>query len=138
MALYLADSSIWSWAAEGERPDLEAKLAERFGRGEIVTCPPVVLEVMHRVGGGAEYEALYGELFDPLLEIPLSADGGERAKGVQRGLAGSAAESHRLPATDFLIAACAETHETPITLWFFDRDLEMICAYTGQSHEAES
>ena len=138
MALYLADSTIWSWADSGRRPDIAEKLATRFGRGEVVTCAPVVLETMHRARSGKEYDETLRDLFEPLVELSLGDDAARRALQVQRQLAGATDGRHRRPAVDYLIAAIAEVAEDDITMWAFDADLAVICAHTGQPHEAEN
>lgn len=137
MARYLADSSIWAWARGERRPDIKQRLAERFAADEIVTCPPVVLEVMHRARNEAEYEAAFADLFEPIEWLPLGDDAAERAIEVQRGLARGAEGNHLRAAADFLIAAAAERAGPGYALWFFDKDLRIICEHTGQPFEAE-
>jgi len=56
---------------------------------------------------------------------------------LQRALAAASHGSHRRPAIDFLIAATAEAAGGEVVLWSFDRDLRVICEYTGQPHESE-
>jgi predicted nucleic acid-binding protein len=133
---YLADTSIWAWANQGSRPDITAKLAERLERGEICTCVPVALEVMQRAENGDDYERLFGALLEPLDWLPLGDDTARRALEVQRGLAAHSHGRHRRPAGDYLIAAVAEA-ESEAILWFFDRDLDVICEHTGQPFDAE-
>lgn len=137
MTRYLADSSIWGWANSGDRPDIQAKLADRFQAGEVVTCAPVVLEVMHRARTGGDYQRVFGELFEPLDWLALSSDVALRAVEVQRGLAGATDGNHLRPAIDYLIAASAERAGSEVVLWCFDRDLEIICGHTGQPCEPE-
>lgn len=138
MLRYLADSSIWAWANRPERLDIRTKLAERFERGEIVTCAPVILEVMHRARSGDQYDALAERLFEPLDQLPLTDSTTERAVEVQRGLAHATHGNHLRPAVDFLIAAIAEAGGENVVLWAFDKDLAIIAEHTGQPHEAES
>jgi predicted nucleic acid-binding protein len=138
VARFLADSSIWGWANSGRRPDIAEKLADRFERDEIVTSPPIVLEVLHRARTGTEYEELFSALFEPLDRVPLGEREGERALEVQRELAQSTHGNHLRPAVDFLIAAAAESAGDEIVLWFFDKDLRVICQHTGQPYEAEA
>jgi predicted nucleic acid-binding protein len=135
---FLADSSIWGWANSGKRPDIAEKLADRFERDEIVTCPPVVLEVLHRARSGGEYEELFAALFEPLALIPLGEQQSARAIEVQRELAQVTHGNHLRPAVDFLIAAAAEAAGEDIVLWSFDKDVRVICTHTGQPHEAEA
>jgi predicted nucleic acid-binding protein len=137
VARYLADSSIWGWANSAKRPDIQAKLADRFQAGEVVTCAPVVLEVMHRARTGGDYERTISEVFGPLSWLPLGSEVADRAVEVQRGLAGTSHGNHLRPAIDFLIAAIAEAAGTEIVLWCLDRDLEIICEHTGQPYEPE-
>jgi predicted nucleic acid-binding protein len=136
---FLADSSIWGWANSGRRPDITTKLAERFEAGEVVTCPPVVLEVLHRARTGEQHESLINTLFQPLDWLPLGHEQSLRAVAVQRELAGTTHGNHLRPAIDFLIAAVAESAaDEEILLWFFDKDLLIICEHTGQPFDAES
>lgn len=137
MARFLADSSIWAWARKDLRPDIKKKLAQRFADDEIVTCAPVVLEVMHRARSGREYEEAYSDLFEPVDWLPLSDDASARAVQVQRELARGTDGNHLRPAADYLIAAAAEEAGDEFTLWFFDSDLRIICDHTGQPFEAE-
>ena len=137
MTRYLADTSIWAWAQRSERPDIREKLADRYEAGEIVTCVPVILEAMHRPETGAAFRQQFDQLFAPLERVPLNDAGVERALDVQRELAEESDGSHRRPAIDFLIAAAAEAAGPEVVLWAFDRDLKVICEYTGQPGESE-
>ncbi len=137
MPLYLADSSIWAWANKGPRPDINEKLAERVERGEVATCVPVALEVMHRAETGVQYEQLFGALLEPLDWLPLDDACSQRAINVQRELAVTSHGNHRRPAVDYLIAATAEIAGDDVILWFFDNDLRVICEHTGQRFDAE-
>ena len=138
MPLFLADTSIWAWANKGSRPDIAEKLAARFERGEVAACAPVVLEVMHRANGGAEYDAVYAELFTPLDWLPLTDDVAQRAVQVRRELAQTTHGAHLRPAIDFLVAAIAEAAGGDVILWAFDKDLRIIAERTGQAYEGES
>lgn len=138
MARFLADSSIWGWANSGKRPDITAKLAQRYERDEVVTCAPVALEVMHRARTGKDYEELFRSLFEPLDWVGLEPAVADRALEVQRELAQGTHGNHLRPAIDYLIAAMAEKAGEDVTLWFFDKDLRIICEHTGQPYEAET
>ena len=137
MPSYLADTSIWAWANRKARPDLNEKLAERLERGEVCTCTPVALEVMHRAETSAQYEEIYRSLLEPLDWLPLTEQVGWRAIEVQRELASTSHGNHRRPAVDYLIAATAEAAAPGVVLWFFDKDLRVIGEHTGQAVEAE-
>jgi predicted nucleic acid-binding protein len=136
---YLADSSIWGWANSGRRPDITTKLAQRLEAGEVVTCSPIVLEVLHRARTGKQYEHLIETLFEPLDWLPLGQEQSLRAVTVQRELAATTHGNHLRPAIDFLIAAvAAAASDDDVFLWFFDKDLLVICEHTGQPFDAES
>jgi predicted nucleic acid-binding protein len=135
---YLADTSIWAWSQKSQRPDIRERLARRYESGEIVTCVPVVLEAMHRPETTGQYAERFDDLFAPLERMPLASASVERALQVQRELATASDGNHRRPAIDFLIAAAAEAAGPEITLWCFDRDLQVICAHTGQPFEPEA
>jgi predicted nucleic acid-binding protein len=136
--LYLADTSIWGWANSRRRRDITDKLALRFERGEVATCAPIALEVMHRARDGAEYDALFETLLAPLDWLPLTDQMSGRAVQVQRELAQVTHGNHLRPAIDFLTATIAEAAGGDVVFWFFDKDLEIICRHTGQPYEAES
>lgn len=137
MTVYLADASVWGWAASGRRPDIAEKLATRIERDELATCAPVALEALHRARTGADYESLFATYFAPLHWLDLDARAAGRALEVQRALAAGTHGNRLRPAIDYLIAATAEQAGAAVTLWFLDRDLRVICDYTGQPYEAE-
>jgi predicted nucleic acid-binding protein len=135
---YLADSSIWGWANSRKRPDIAERLAERLERDELASTEPVVLEVLHRAKHDAEYEHLYTTLFEPLHRVPLTDEAAQRAVAVQRELAATTHGNHMRPAIDYLIAAAAELAGDDVVLWFFDKDLRVICSHTGQPYDEET
>lgn len=137
MTRYLADTSIWAWAAKGSRPDIREKLAERIERGELATCVPVILEVMHSPRTGDAYDGLYEELFACIQRLPFDDEVAEQALLVQRELAQGAHGNHMRPAVGYLIAATAELAAEDVVLWAIDRDMRVIAEHTGQPFEGE-
>jgi len=133
---FLADTSVWGWADSGRRPDIQDKLAMRVERGEVVTCAPIVLEALRRPRSSDDYDRLLAEVFEPLDWLTFEDRVARHAVAVQRAMARSSHGNHHRPAIDYLIAAIAEAADT-ICLWFFDRDLELICEFTGQACESE-
>ena len=138
MPVYLADTSIWAWVDKDPSSALARKLAERLARDEIATCPVVVLESMHRARDGEAYERMLARRFALVRSFPITPHAGDRAMEVQRALAAGTHGNHCRPAADFLIAAAAEEAGGDVILWFFDKDLRVICDHTGQPYEAES
>lgn len=136
MTRYLADTSIWSWAKQSQRPDIKAKLAHRVAADEVVTCAPVALELMHAPETSKKYEEQFKALLAPLDWLPLTEEASLRAVEVQRLLAARSNGAHRRPPVDFLIAAIAELHDD-VVLWCFDKDYRIIKGLTGQPLEEE-
>ncbi len=132
MAAYLTDTSIWAWAKTA--PPIQGKLAERLGRGEVTTCVPVALEVLHSAHSSSDYEQRL-ERLQRLRWLALPPEAADRALEMQRGLAQTTHGAHRLPAVDYLVAAVAERWGA--TLWHLDRDLARLCDFTGQLQEHE-
>jgi predicted nucleic acid-binding protein len=135
LARYLADTSIWSWAGKLQRPDISRKLSQRVASGDVVTCVPVALEVMHKADTSAAYEQRFA-ILEPLDWMPLTEAVSRRALEVQRRLAATTRGAHRLAATDFLIAAIAELDDD-LVLWCFDKDFRTIANVTRQALEEE-
>ena len=108
----------------------------RVERGEVVTCAPIVLEALRRPRSSDDYDRLLAEVFEPLDWLTFEDRVARHAVAVQRAMARSSHGNHHRPAIDYLIAAIAEAADT-ICLWFFDRDLELICEFTGQACESE-
>ena len=135
--MYLVDSSVWSWAKNVPSSNLARKLAGRLAAGELATSPIVVLEVLHVARNWDEFSHLRAR-FALLTNIPVTESSGRRALDVQAELASGAHGNHHRPAADFLLAAAAEEAGPDVTLWFFDKDLRVICEHTGQPYEAET
>ena len=132
MPSYLADATIWAWARRFRH--LQGKLRERIHTGELATCVPVALEMLHSARDGHEYDRYLTRL-QRVAWLPLPVTASRRALAVQRALAHTTHGAHRLPAIDYLVAAVAEEHGA--MLWHLDRDLARLCAFAGQSHEHE-
>ncbi|MGA8487287.1 MAG: PIN domain-containing protein [Gaiella sp.] len=138
MTLYLADTSIWSWAHGERRPDISDRLAAIGERDELATCVPVVLEAQHRARTGDEYESVFEASFGTLRWLRTGETELSRALDVQRSLAHAGHGYHRRPSLDYLIAATAELAGPDVVLWAFDRDMGVICEHTGQPCELET
>lgn len=124
----LADSSVWI-AAIRRRDRGFLSAAER---GEIAVCGPVVLELL--VGApSAETVGTWRMALAKLPELPIDDDVTERAEEVVELLADQRGGHHRgMPASDLLIAACAERAGVPVI--HTDAHFERIAAVTGQVH----
>jgi len=136
VTLYLADTSIWSWAHGDRRPDLTERLASLGERDLLATCVPVVLESQHRARTGDEHETQFHDSFATLRWLPTGRTALSRALDVQRSLAHVGHGYHRRASIDYMIAATAELGDA--VLWAFDRDMAVICEHTGQPCELET
>jgi predicted nucleic acid-binding protein len=134
--IFLADTTVWAWAKRDDA--IRNKLADRVTDGDVFTCVPIALEVLHSARTGTEYDEDLTETLGPLEWIPMSEAAGLRALEVQRALAHTTHGAHRIPAVDFLIAALAEKAERETVLWHVDRDLGRICTFVGQAQEYET
>lgn len=112
-------------------------LVDRVGDGEVVTCVPVVLEVLVGAPNATEVDRDWLHLWSQLDRMPLTDVAAERALAVMRSLAATTAGAHRRRPIDYLIAATAEQAGTGVVLWHWDADLTTICKHTGQPHEPE-
>lgn len=130
---YLVDSSVWI-AAERDQ-EIARAVDARFDDRALATCAPVALEVLNGPRDGGSYEADWNGIWRLLHWLPFDERVGRRALEVQRGLAQTTAGAHRRGALDYLIAACAELAGADVVLWHRDRDLRLICEFTGQPHE---
>lgn len=135
MPMYLADSSIWIGARRHEY--LAQLLGRRIAGDEIVTCVPVVIEVLCGPPTAAAFEADWANVWSQVRWIGLTEEASERALAVQRGLAATTDGAHRRRPMDYLVAACAEAEPDEIVVWHWDNDLRVICDFTGQPQEAE-
>lgn len=133
---YLADASIWIAQRRRRGSYLDELVTERYEDGAIVTCAPIVLEVLGGARDGATYSRDWDFVFGALDWLPLDDRASRRAVDVQRALASKTRGAHRRPALDYLIAACAEAADD-VVLWHWDHDLRIICEHTRQPHEAE-
>lgn len=124
----LADSSVWISAIR--RRDFDFLSAVE--RGEVAVCGPVMIELLV----GAPNADTVGEWRTALAKLPrLPVDDGvtERAGQVVELLADERGGRHRgMPASDLLIAACAERAGVPVL--HADEHFERIAAVTGQPH----
>lgn len=136
MTSYLADTSVWS-VARG-RVATREKLADRIAHGQLVTCVPVVLEVLHSARNEDEYEEELTETFVPLDWLSFGNEAAARSFEVQRALARTTHGAHRIPTVDYFVAAIAEVAGEDVVLWHADRDLARLCEFVGQAHEHES
>jgi hypothetical protein len=116
----LVDTSIWIEVFRRSRP---LDLAARMPFDEVVTCLPVVQEVLQGFQDEAAYRlALQAMLALPIVESPLAVGLVEDAVGLYR-----AARRQGLTvrsSIDCLIAACAIRHDLEVL--HRDRDFSML------------
>jgi predicted nucleic acid-binding protein len=123
-AVVLVDTSVWiEFFRAGSRLDLRALAQE----DEIVTCLPVVQEVLQGFGDeGAHRKARAALLSFPIVEAPLNTEVFLEAVDIYRWARRSGVTVRS--SVDCLIAACALRHD--IEVWHLDRDFDALSRVT--------
>jgi predicted nucleic acid-binding protein len=120
----LVDTSAW---IELLRRGARAPSPRILDREDVVTCPPVVQEVLQGIRDEAAFR-LAREAFEsfPIIESPLRMSVFEEAAGIFRTArrAGFTVRS----GADCLVAACALRHGLPVL--HRDRDFDLIARVT--------
>lgn len=125
---HLADTSVWIVAFRQRDPRFFAAVED----GDVVVCPPVVLELLTGAPNPRALRA-WREVLAATPRISLAPAIGDRAEEVVALLAERDGGRHRsVPAADLLIAACAERAGLP--LLHADGHFAEIAAVTGQPH----
>lgn len=124
---YLVDTSALN---RGRLPDVRARLDPLLETDRLSTCAIVRLEVLYSARNAADYDATSTDLAG-FLDVAITPDTFERALEVQRTLARTG--HHRLPVSDLVIAAAAESASHVVL--HYDADFEHIAHVTGQAHE---
>lgn len=125
--LYLADKSALARMAH---VSVARRLGPLLAHGRIATCPIIDLEVLYSARSHADYEAILVER-NAIPSFPLDERVSSRAMDVQRQLARRG--QHRLPLSDLLIAATAESNDLGVI--HYNADYDRIARVTGQHTE---
>lgn len=128
----LADTTAWTkhHRVRALATDFDARLA----RGEIATCPIVVLELLRTALDAVAFAELRADLAR-LRNLAIRRREWDRAADVMQTLAERGPLHHRqVTIPDLLIAAAAESAEVPVL--HYDRDFELIAEVTGQPMRA--
>ena len=128
--LLLVDTSIW---IEGFRRATRLRLAEVLDLEEVVTCLPVVQEVLQGFGDEKAFRiAREAMLALPIVESPLRIEVVEEAVVLYRAArrAGLTVRS----GVDCLIAACALRHG--LTVFHRDRDFNALARVSALKVQA--
>jgi predicted nucleic acid-binding protein len=116
----LVDTSAW---IEVFRKPARTDVARLLDLDEVVTCLPVIQEVLQGIAGEAAYRTAHEAMWSlPVVESPLGAPVFEEAVALYRTArrAGLTVRS----GVDCLIAACALRHA--LTVVHVDRDFDRI------------
>jgi len=126
----LADTSAWTnrHRDDATRADFDTRVV----RGEIATCPPVLLELLWSARASAEFEDTVSRM-SALPQLEANRPVWDRAVAVWRELVrrGRHRQAHQ---PDLLIAAAAELAGVPVC--HYDRHFEVIAEVTGQPMRA--
>lgn len=107
----LVDTSAWIEALRRDGdPEMRALVRAATLEGRAVLCDLVLLELWNGAHGAGE-QRLLRELAQDLERVPTPPEVWEAAQSLARTCRASGVSA---PATDLLIAACAEHHELEI------------------------
>jgi predicted nucleic acid-binding protein len=126
MSMELADTSAWTnrHRADAIRVDFD----RRVMRGEIATCPPVVMELLWSARAASDFENTVSRMSAlPQLEADRSA--WDRAVSVWRELV-RRGRHRQASQPDLLVAAVAEL--AGVAVCHYDRHFDLIAEVTGQ------
>ena len=124
---YLADKSA---LARIRIPIVRNRIDRLTQVGFVATCAIIDLEVLFSARNLADYEATRARR-RYMVDVPITPDVMSRALHVQHRMARTG--HHRVPITDLIIAAAAESAD--LAVLHYDADFERIAAVTGQPHE---
>lgn len=126
----LADTSAWSLSERADAGAAAAEFYDAVGRGAIVTCDMVRLELLVKARNLSEF--LWGAArLAELHDCPIAKPQWNRALWVYERLAAQGGAHQRsVGHADLLIAAAAES--AGVTLLHYDEDYDRIAEITGQ------
>lgn len=125
---HVVDSTVWSKVRTKTRPDLAEWFNSAVQAELVVTCEPVVLELLRSARNSAAF-ANQADILALLPTVPTGEPQFRRAREVQTALAETG--RHRgVPPIDLLIAASAETAGLPVL--HYDHDYEVIASVSRQ------
>jgi predicted nucleic acid-binding protein len=122
----LADTSAWTNRHRDDRVRID--FDRRVMRGEIATCPPVLMELLWSARARADFEDTVSSMSAlPQLEADRSA--WDRAVAVWRELV-RRGRHRQARQPDLLVAAVGELAGMPVC--HYDRHFDVIAEVTGQ------
>lgn len=128
---YLVDTSVW---ARADHPDVAKAWARGLRRHQLVSCPPLVMEVLYSARDADELSELLEELTEGMPYVDLDHSTWRLAFEAQRRMAAVAPQFHRRPFADYLIAATA--HQRGLGVLHYDRDYDLLAEHAGLSFES--
>jgi predicted nucleic acid-binding protein len=122
----LADTSAWTnrHRDDGVRVDFD----RRVMRGEIATCPPVVMELLWSARARADFEDTVSRM-SALPQFEADRPAWDRAVAVWRELV-RRGRHRQARQPDLLVAAVGEL--AGVAICHYDRHFELIAEVTGQ------
>lgn len=123
---FLVDTSVW--ARVGRQPTIHKALSDAAREGQVVVCPPVLLELGFSARNLTDWDGLRQDMAAfPVLD--LSPQTHEVATAIQRAL-WAGGKVRAAGAMDTLIAAVAVEHHAE--LLHYDADYEHIASVEPQ------
>jgi predicted nucleic acid-binding protein len=122
----LADTSAWTNRHRGDA--VRVDFDRRVMRGEIATCPPVVMELLWSARARADFEDTVSRM-SALPQFEADRPAWDRAVAVWRELV-RRGRHRQARQPELLVAAVAELAGVPVC--HYDRHFEVIAEVTGQ------
>lgn len=116
----LADTSAWSRAGA---PSVSAAWTSALARRALLVTPPVSLELLYSATDRHELGRVEDAIAD-LRSIPLTQAVARAALGAMRELGDVQPGYHRVPVTDYLVAAAAQ--EAGVGVLHYDRHFDRL------------
>jgi predicted nucleic acid-binding protein len=126
----LADTSAWTNRHRDDTARVD--FDRRVMRGEIATCPPVLMELLWSSRGSAAFEKTVSRM-SALPQLEADRPAWDRAVAVWRELV-QRGRHRQARQPDLLVAAVAELAGLPVC--HYDRHFEVIAEVTGQPMRA--
>jgi predicted nucleic acid-binding protein len=122
----LADTSAWTNRHRDDTVRIE--FDRRVMRGEIATCPPVVMELLWSARAQGDFEDTVSRM-SALPQFEADRPAWDRAIAVWRELV-RRGRHRQAPQPDLLVAAVGELAGVPVC--HYDRHFDVIAEVTGQ------
>lgn len=122
----LVDRSVW---ARTQKPAIVPVWAAALTAGDVVACPPFLLEAGYSARSADDLRRLRGAIRASMPEVACDKETWDLALAAQERMADAAGLMHRRNPMDLLVAAVA--HQHGIGVLHYDHDYDLIAEHSG-------